>query len=291
MILVTGCRTDPPAAAVLDACERSGGEVVFVDYDDADQIRASGAGDTAQLKIGNRDFGWSELTGVYLRSPERLADPRRQHHAHTLAAWIDRQAELADPKVTVLNRPAAAATNGSKPNQARAVARAGFAIPQGLLTTDPQAAQQFVASHGLVIVKSISGVRSIVRLVNPEEDFAAVQWCPTQFQRYVPGDEFRVHVVGQTVIAHGIESTDVDYRYGYACAVPAELPGDVSQRCVELARQLGLELAGIDLRLSPTGEWFCFEANTSPAFTSFDHDGRIADAIAIHLTRSYQPTP
>jgi D-alanine-D-alanine ligase-like ATP-grasp enzyme len=42
-------------------------------------------------------------------------------------------------------------------------------------------------------------------------------------------------------------------------------------------------VAGIDLRRTPSGEWYCFEVNPSPAYSWFDLDGRIATAIARFL--------
>jgi hypothetical protein len=32
---------------------------------------------------------------------------------------------------------------------------------------------------------------------------------------------------------------------------------------------MGLLVAGIDLRCTPEGQWFCFEVNPSPAFTYY----------------------
>jgi len=37
--------------------------------------------------------------------------------------------------------------------------------------------------------------------------------CPTQFQLFIPGVDYRVHVVRERVIATGIESDVDDYRY------------------------------------------------------------------------------
>jgi hypothetical protein len=43
-----------------------------------------------------------------------------------------------------------------------------------------------------------------------------------------------------------------------AVAELRQVPGD-----------LGLSLSGIDLRLTPAGEWYCFEVNPSSAFTYY----------------------
>jgi D-alanine-D-alanine ligase-like ATP-grasp enzyme len=52
-----------------------------------------------------------------------------------------------------------------------------------------------------------------------------------------------------------------------------------------LATAIGLPSAGIDLRRTQEGRWYCFEVNPSPGFTFYqDATGqRIAEAVAILL--------
>jgi hypothetical protein len=58
--------------------------------------------------------------------------------------------------------------------------------------------------------------------------------------------------------------------------------GDGVERCRAMVREMGLLVAGIDLRRSPDGAWYCFEVNPSPGFTFFEAGtGQpIADMIA-----------
>ncbi|HXM75388.1 MAG TPA: RimK domain-containing protein ATP-grasp, partial [Thermoanaerobaculia bacterium] len=111
--------------------------------------------------------------------------------------------------------------------------------------------------------------------------------CPTQFQRWIPGHDVRVHVVGHDVFACEVTSSATDYRYprGEEEAPeirPLELPVDLADRCRRLVASLSLALAGIDLRRTPGGQWFCFEVNPSPGFTYYEEaTGQpIADALA-----------
>ena len=64
--------------------------------------------------------------------------------------------------------------------------------------------------------------------------------CPTQLQKYIPGDDVRVHVVGDDVFPARIESGADDYRYATrqgsnvqmtACT----LPPDILARCGEVS--------------------------------------------------------
>jgi len=96
-----------------------------------------------------------------------------------------------------------------------------------------------------------------------------------QFQQRIAGDDLRVHVVADRIFATRITTPSIDYRYAASdgqsiLMQPAELPGEIAQRCIELARGLGLLLAGIDLKETLEGEYFCFEANPSPGFLFFE---------------------
>ena len=55
-------------------------------------------------------------------------------------------------------------------------------------------------------------------------------------------------------------------------------------------RSYAVPVAGIDLRRTPAGEWFCFEVNPSPAFSWFDApDCRIAKRVAALLAEAPRP--
>jgi glutathione synthase/RimK-type ligase-like ATP-grasp enzyme len=210
------------------------------------------------------------------------ADPRHaQHVERALWTW----AELTP--ATVVNRASAMAPNQSKPFQSLSIRRAGFRVPATLITTSPRAARAFWRKHGEVIYKSLSGVRSRVARLRAEhvQRLASVVWCPTQFQEYVPGREHRVHVVGDRVFACEIISDADDYRYTDTPVElrPCALPSDVADRCRRLVADQQLLVAGIDLRRTPGGEWYCFEVNPSPGFPYYERaSGPISEAIA-HL--------
>jgi glutathione synthase/RimK-type ligase-like ATP-grasp enzyme len=239
------------------------------------------------------------LTGVYFRNVP--VDDLSDETGHQ----IDHAYPLIDPQIAavlnglqcrVVNRPAATYSNRSKPYQALIIRQIGFGIPKTLITNDPRAARQFYYEcEGKVVRKSLSGARSIVRRMNEKDldDLAFLEQGPAQFQEYIPGDNIRVHVVGERSFAVRIECDAVDYRYagqeGYARRmIPAKLPADLETNCVKLAKEFGLAMAGIDLKETPAGEYFCFEANTSPAFPFYESVARpvIADALADYLAGS-----
>jgi glutathione synthase/RimK-type ligase-like ATP-grasp enzyme len=187
-----------------------------------------------------------------------------------LRDWANNTAAL------VINRPSASASNSSKPYQAAFIEQFGFLTPPTLITTDADAALAFWDMHGAVIYKSISSVRSIVtRLTSAHlTRLPSLAVCPTQFQAYVPGRDIRVHLIGDRLFACQIDSDADDYRYAARTGSRLEmrnyvLPADVADRCRALVAGLGLVFAGVDLRRTPDGLWFCFEVNPSPAFTFY----------------------
>ena len=242
------------------------------------------------------------VTAAYLRPYDPLGVPAvtsagkesaAARHAvavyEALRVWSEMTSAL------VVNRLSAMGSNSSKPYQLELIRAAGFAVPETLITTDPAAAAGFCDRLGDVVYKSVSGVRSIVSRVTPEKraQLAAVAACPTQFQEYVSGTDYRVHVVGDDVYVCELVSEADDYRYGerQGAAVTrrqVDLPGECLDRCRALAAALDLPVAGIDLRRTPDGEWFCFEVNPSPGFTFYeDATGQpIAAAIGDLLMNS-----
>jgi glutathione synthase/RimK-type ligase-like ATP-grasp enzyme len=48
------------------------------------------------------------------------------------------------------------------------------------------------------------------------------------------------------------------------------LDPQVEEACIRLARRLDLLFAGIDLKITPDGEVYCFEVNPSPGFNFYE---------------------
>lgn len=257
-----------------------------------------------ELWLGGERVDLATVTGVYLRLmddqslPELrglpLDAPARQQcrNFHDVVyRW------LGVAQTRVLNRPAAMASNGSKPYQAQVIRRAGFDIPDTLITNEPAHVLEFRRRHGRIVFKSMSGVRSIVRTFEEADEarLGSIRWCPTQFQEYVEGYNVRVHTVGaHTVFATKVLSEAIDYRYAEqqvdepAELQPMTLAEPLARQCLELASALGLAFAGIDLKVTPGGRVVCFEVNPSPAFSYYElNTGQpIAEAVARHLAGS-----
>jgi predicted ATP-grasp superfamily ATP-dependent carboligase len=304
MILLCGIPTEPPLARAVRELERLGVPAVVFNQREAVGGRFAfeldAAGVRGELRVDGLRVRLEDVAGVYVRLmddrvlPELADEPpdspvraacRELHDA--LYRWI----EITPARV--VNRSSAMASNGSKPYQAQLIAAAGFAVPETLVTNDPELVRAFLAEHRRVVYKSISGSRSIVQELRAADlgRLGDIGWCPVQFQAFVEGVDVRVHVIGRRVFATRVTSEATDYRYaGVNGGRPArleatDLPAETAERCVALTRALGLRFSGIDLRMTEDGEAVCFEVNPSPAYAYYEsHTGQpIAAALARHL--------
>jgi len=301
MILVCGIPSESSLAMVATALERRGAGCVVVNQrevrETAVHLAVDGDGMRGRLTGPGYAVDLARVDGVYLRFMDDRWLPELEHEppespvraaGRALHEILGQWADVSPARV--VNRYVAMGSNFSKPYQAQLIREHGFAVPETLVTNEPERVLDFRDAHGPLVYKSISSERSIVRRLE-DEDLARldrIRWCPVQFQAFVPGPDLRVHTVGESVFATLIETEVVDYRYaaresGRAAAFrPHELDGELAERCVALAAALGLEVAGIDLKLLPDGDCVCLEVNPSPVFSYYElHTGQpIADAIA-----------
>jgi hypothetical protein len=304
MILVCGIPSETPLRMVTSRLDEQGASFVLFNQREFANceiwFEVDGAQVAGELRIGDRTYKLQDFTGVYPRMmddrflPELSSEPPgsnlrnycRSFH-DTLMRWMEIAPAL------VINRCAPMATNSSKPYQAQLIRKQGFLVPESLITTDPELVRDFRARHGRVIYKSISAVRSIVQELGDEDEerLERIRWCPTQFQAFVDGTNLRVHTIGSEAFATAVRSEATDYRYaarqkGEAAELrEVTLSADLTERCLRLSRSLGLEFAGIDLKVTPDDEVYCFEVNPCPAFSYYEaNTGQpISAAVARHL--------
>jgi len=303
IVLLCGIPTESPLALVRQRLEEMGERHLVLSQRDfwrSDVCVAFHSDDIAgYVLVDGRRIALDEIKSVYTRLmddrflPELAAQPAGSPVRARSRAWheaLSRWYEVAP--IPVVNRAAAMASNGSKPFQAQIIQRHGLQIPSTLITSDPVAVRAFLAEHGRVIFKSISGVRSIVRTLDEDllDRLEMVRACPVQFQEYIAGDNVRVHTIGGEVFATRIRTGATDYRYArQELGEPAELEAvevadEVADRCLALAADLGLLFAGIDLKVTPDGEVYCLEVNPSPAYSYYEsHTGQPISAAVARL--------
>lgn len=304
MILLCGIPSETPLRMVTSRLEEVG--IPFVLFNQREfanceiWFEVQDAQITGELRIGDRTYKLQDFTGVYPRMmddrflPELSSEPAGsslRNYCRSLHDTLMRWMEIAP--ALVINRCAPMASNSSKPYQAQLIRKQGFLVPESLITTDPELVRDFRARHGRVIYKSISAVRSIVQELSDEDEerLERIRWCPTQFQAFVDGTNLRVHTIGDEAFATAVRSEATDYRYAARqMGESAELrevvlSRELTERCLGLSHSLGLEFAGIDLKVTPEDEIYCFEVNPCPAFSYYEaNTGQpISAAVARHL--------
>jgi hypothetical protein len=286
-LIVWGIAGDEPLDDVRSELVRRNVPHVFLDQREMQTVEVDLEFDydiTGYMKIGSRLVAVDEVGAFYVR-PYNIReilrngaaapdDEKTELRAVTAERQIFAWADSAD--VLVVNRPTAMASNLSKPLQLELIRAQGFEIPETLVTTTPEAVQAFISQHGRVICKSVSAQRSMATSFDESDlgSIADVAHCATQFQEYILGVDWRVHVVGDELFACEVHCDADDYRFAHRDGVAlkivsAQLPESVAHRCVALARSLDLPLAGIDLRRTSDDAWYCFEVNPAPAFSFY----------------------
>jgi glutathione synthase/RimK-type ligase-like ATP-grasp enzyme len=236
-----------------------------------------------------------ELTGVYFRflgaearspvpnvAPEMVPPIHLEYDAGLMML-------LEDLSCPVVNRIDGGMSNNSKVYQALIIRQFGLRTPPTLVTSDPAAARRFYEEYdGKIIYKSLSGIRSIVKRLQPEnfERLSLLSNGPAQFQALIPGENVRVHTVGDQLFATRVHSDVVDYRYasregGEVVMEATTLPDEIAESCLQLAQHLDLLFAGIDLKVTPDGEYYCFEVNPCPGFLYYEKSGGQPISLAL----------
>jgi len=285
-VLIVGGPDDLHAATVARGLAARGVPAEHLDFADF-PARAELTWDPlarrgALERPGRPPVALERLRSVYWRTATRTrAAHGLQRDAHAFAEDESRRAlecmlrSLACP---VINSPAAVAAHRLKPLQTTQVAALGVPTPATLITSSPAALRAFVAAQTSgVIVKPVGGGAYVRKLVPSDlERDASIRACPMQYQAYIPGEDLRVYVIGERVFAARVITADpsrVDFRTDPTHhSVAFTLGRDGEQRCLQIARTLGLAFTGIDLRHTSANELVFLEANPSPMFLRFAAD-------------------
>lgn len=185
----------------------------------------------------------------------------------------------------------------------------GWTLPPTLVTNEPDEVRRFFADQDGRVVTKLLGALS--QTMNATGDFMytsrvreadldaldSLRLCPQIFQREIEkARELRIVVVGDrlftgSIDARGTARGEVDWRRlrpGEGGAWHAEeLPPDVAERTLALARALDLVYAAIDVIVTPEGEAVFLEVNPAGEWGWLQRDLGlpIAEALADELLR------
>ncbi len=248
-------------------------------------------GDRVQtwLHNGKQKIDGDDVTAVlyrhlHLREAPQVSDAKARELVESeLRATLE--GALLATDAYWLNHPYANRLARHKPLQLALAVREGLSVPETRISDDPEEIRALHRRWGGRMVAKLVGGQIVAPTVDEQyviyttlveqDDLcsdAALAACPAVYQRCVEkAFDLRVTVVGDRLFACRIDSQDdeqgtVDWRQVGAGALPirpCELDTDTTERCLSLMRRLGLELAGLDLIVTPKGETVFLEVNAA----------------------------
>ncbi|MDB4928229.1 MAG: hypothetical protein JWM10_713 [Myxococcaceae bacterium] len=220
-------------------------------------------------------------------------------------AFLEGWSMLCD--VFWLNRPERVRTGENKLVQLVYAQEAGFRVPETVVANNAAVVRDVVSSGRIALFKPLlsSALRDetvvqmlqATRLRDEHLDDESIRACPAIYQTIVPGQEWRLTIVGGQVFPARIcwtrSDTSVDVHAAHpecVSIVRGTVSDEVRRQCLTLVRMLGLHYAAIDaieyegemyfLELNPSGQWGWIEQATNYPLT---------DALADLLISCGQP--
>jgi glutathione synthase/RimK-type ligase-like ATP-grasp enzyme len=242
-----------------------------------------------RLHAGGHEIDGDEVTAVlyrhiHLREAPQIPEPKARELVES-----EHRATLEGALLAIdaywLNHPYANRLARHKPLQLALAVREGLSVPETKISDDPEEIRALHHRWGGRMVAKLVGGQIVAPTVDEQyviyttlveqDDLrsdAALAACPAIYQRCVEkAFDLRVTVVGERLFACRIDSQGdgqgtVDWRQAGAGALPirpCELDSDTAQRCLSLMQRLGLDLAGLDLIVTPEGETVFLEVNAA----------------------------
>jgi hypothetical protein len=231
-----------------------------------------------------------DITGVIFRRP--VVPPVTEGVTEQDAAFVEREhLELlrslwrSIPQHLWLNHPNSLWLARNKYEQLQRASSMGLHIPETLVTSNPGTIQSFGREVGWPLVaKAVKhgfdfrseGARLAVTRKISAADLDDIESCarsPMIVQQLVhKAVDLRITVVGDNVFSAAIHSQDApetstDWRAVHALGgldlehTRHDLPEDIEEACIELARSYGLGFSAIDMAQARDGQYFFFEMN------------------------------
>lgn len=294
MIFAIGLDVDPTFSHFLDQAERTGIAVEPINLRalvDGEWCLESPATGDAHLRVGEQHVVLTPQDAFFCRMIDlsaREIDPHRVHRWRSLSLALN--GWLAGVQGRIVNRPNQNHHNGSKPLHEVILRRLGLLVPDSITSSNRDDLLEFVRESP-AINKTICGIRADAARVSAVElDSFESDDGPIHLQRYVDGDDARIHVVGERVIAQRVSGGDADYRREMlfddlrTFTPPPEIQGTL----IRATKELGLAIAGWDFKIDDNDRYWCLEANPMPGYSPYDRrcDGAISKAILEFLCQS-----
>jgi glutathione synthase/RimK-type ligase-like ATP-grasp enzyme len=207
-----------------------------------------------------------------------------------IAGWCWAQADI-----TMFNRHAQFRA-GNKLAVLGAAAVAGLTVPVTRVTNDRRVALQEPRDS---IAKPVDGggyceaLAKSLDVANWRDDRAS---APAILQNRLGYPEYRVYIIGESILAFRIYSESLDYRRDRTPRIEpfrADSMHGAADRLLCLAAALGVDFGAADFKTDPkSGLPVFLELNTSPMFAAFDSvaGGELTDLKIAALVRNVETT-
>lgn len=289
MIIIIGSEEETHAKYIANKLHKKGIENIYFDsreYPENLSISYSLGNSSFDsfLTIKNKKIKISEIKGVYWRWFYGIKQQFFENTNSQITNIVHRECKSAleslfyiskNTNCNWLNSIEAINLHQTKAYQLDILSKNNIRIPKTLITNDIEAAREFyIANDKKAIYKPVLGGAYTKQLT--EEDFdedkkEALKYSPIQLQEFVEGCDIRVYVIGENIFAGKIEAQTIDFRADSAANItPVELPENIKEDCLTTIKALKLKYSGVDIRLTPTGEYVFIEANPAPMFIHFE---------------------
>jgi len=255
-------------------------QVLFEQEASGETLRLRSGGQ--ELRIEPGDAIWYRRARWAGRLPQSMDKAMRHGCVNESEALL--RGVMAAAPCFVMDPPELVRRNGHKPQQLRLARQLGMATPRTLMTNDPQAAREFIAScPGGAVAKMLAafpiydenGVEQVVftRALRPEHlDFLdGLRYSPMVFQERVDKRlELRITVIGNRSFTAAVDSqrtqgAEVDWRERGVTLlqswIPYELPPEVEAQVARYMDGIGMQYSAIDMIVEPSGRHVFLEAN------------------------------
>jgi ATP-grasp domain len=274
MILIIACNTDPIAQYFAKFLLKNKYKFLLIDQ------RLLGSNfilKSDHFIYKSHKFFYKDFSGVYLRlsSPSsklKLSDPKVENDVALLV-------NIINIKFTnIVSTTCSQASNYSKLYQLSICNVSALKIPESFVIANNKIS--ILPNDIQLIYKSLSSIRSTPVLLDRDVKQNNIPQEPVLFQHFVQGHNIRIHVMQDICFASLILTCKVDYRYDeLSTKIQYNLPKNIKTECVNLTKQLGLKISGIDL-IKLEGNYYLLEVNPSPGYCTFEYNFEISKKLA-----------
>lgn len=306
MLLVITSTEDVTADSVLTRVDQPHLSVHF-DAQEQSSLNYYVGGGLFNFSLGSIDI--SEVTHVWYRVGLHGKIEFKTGDAYGLMNRLCRESLVSQiygllSKAKWVSDPYAVERAENKALQLKLANSLGFNVPRTLITGSPNLVEEFRRSlkGDHMVIKPIRRAPIVdegedvaiytVRIAPRDEiDLSLLPLSPAIFQESIDGEcNIRVIIANQQVFSVSISSNleeEVDWRKvsDDLMIAPYELPKLLSEKCLQLANNLGLGYSAMDLILGKDGEFYFIENNPNGAWTYFANEAGlpIAEALAASL--------